>query len=342
MKFKNPFKILKNKIPSDRISVGIDIGSSAVKIVKLKISGNSSDLLDFVIEPVKPDLAELLKKITSSIDVKIVNTGFSGPATVIRYVNFPRMNLDELKQALRFEAQKHIPFNVSEVNLDVSILKNNLSENKMLVLLAAAKKDAVKQRLKLLEDVGLATSRLDIDSIALINSFNFNYPAEGSPKHKAVALLNIGASFTNLNILEESSPRLSRDLHIGGNNFSQKLADLFAKDFASAEALKLKPEQENLNKTAAGIETVLSSLAHEVRVSFDYYESQCVSSVGQIFLSGGGSLFPGLKDMLANLLGIEVEQWDPFKRIQISSAIDSKKAKEFSSQLAIAVGLALR
>jgi len=342
MKFDNPLKILKNKIPSERISVGIDMGSSQVKLVKLKIAKDSAELLDFVIEPAKADLLEFLKKITRSIDVRKVNTGFSGPATVIRYVNFPRMNANELKQALRFEAQKHIPFNVSEVNLDACILKDNLSDNKMLVLLAAVKKEAVKQRLKLLEDAGLIANFLDIDSLALINSFNFNYPLEENPKHKAVALLNLGASFTNLNILEEGMPRLSRDLHLGGDNFTKKLADLFSKDFASAEALKLKPEQEILNKITAGIETVLSNLASEVRISFDYYESQCVTSVDKIFLSGGGSLFPGLKDMLANLLGIEVENWDPLKKIQISAAVDNKKAKEFSGQLAVAVGLALR
>ena len=342
VKFMNPFKPAKNRALLEYLSSGIDMGSAQIKLVKLKIGKDSSELLEFAIEPGRLDSPEALKKITYDREVKGAGFALSGPATIIRYINFPRMNEDELRQALRFEAQKHIPFNLSEVNLDACILKKDLPDNKMLVLLAAVKKDSIKQRLKLIVDAGLTANLIDIDSLGLVNAFNFNYPPEGNPKHKAIALLNIGASFTNLNILEDGLPRLSRDLGIGGNNFTQKLSDLFGIDFASAEALKLKPDQERLAKITSGIESVLSGLASEVRISFDYYESQCVTSVSKIFLSGGGSLFPGFKDMLANLLGIEVAYWDPLERIQLSSNIDSKKAKSASGQLAVAVGLALR
>lgn len=342
VKFANPFKASKIKIPAERLSVGIDIGTSSIKLIKLKLNKDSAELLEFAAELSKLNYSEVLKRLNPRQELKNANFALSGPATIIRYINLPRMSQDELRQALRFEAQKHIPFNVGEVNLDACILKKDLPDNKMLVLLAALKKESLKQHLKLIGDAGLAATLIDIDSLALINAFNFSYPQDEGSKHKSVALLNIGASFTNLNILEDSIPRLSRDLHLGGNNFTQKLSDLFGIDFASAEALKLKPDQERLAKIAAGIESVLSSLASEARISFDYYESQCVTSVSKIFLSGGGSLFPGLGDMLANLLGIEVEYWDPLKRIQLSSNIDSQKVKAIASQLAVAVGLALR
>jgi len=338
----NLFKFTKSRVSSEHTSIGIDFGSFNVKLVKLRLSKDSAELLELGIESVGVDTLEVLNKITRSQDVKRLNSSFSGPATLIRYVNFPRMSYSELKQSLKFEAQKHIPFNVSEVNLDACILKNDLSDNKMLVLLAAVKKDSIKQRLKLIEDSGLIANLFDLDSLALINAFNFNYPADGSLKQKAIALLNVGASLSNLNILDEGLPRLSRDLHLGGNNFTQKLSDLLGVETVIAEGLKLKPEQEHLAKITAGIESVLANLASEIRTSFDYYESQCVNSVEKIFLSGGGSLFPGFKDMLANLLGIEVEHWDPLKRIQLAPNIDSQKAKSASGYLAIAVGLALR
>jgi type IV pilus assembly protein PilM len=338
----NPFKFTRGRASHEYTSTGIDFGSFNVKLVKLRLNKESAELLELAVESGRVDTLEVLKKITRSQDIKRVNTSFSGPATLIRYVNFPRMSDNELKQALKFEAQKHIPFNVSEVNLDACILNNDLPDNKMLVLLAAVKKDSVKERLKLFENSGLIANLIDLDSLALINAFNFNYPADGSLKQKAIALLNIGASLTNLNILEEGLPRLSRDLHLGGNNFTQKLSDLIGVDTVIAEGLKLKPDQEHLAKITAGVESVLANLASEIRISFDYYESQCVSSVEKIFLSGGGSLFPGFKDMLANLLGIEVEHWDPLKRIQLAANIDTQKAKSASGYLAIAVGLALR
>ncbi len=252
------------------------------------------------------------------------------------------MSPDELKKALKFEAQKYIPFSLAEVNIDAAILKDNLQDNKMLVAIAAVKKDFFTQRLKLFEGSDFKINIIDIDSLALINAFNFNYPRDNNTKPKSVALLNIGATFSNLNILEDGAPLLSRDMNIAGNNFTQKIADAFEMDFKAAEELKINPDKERMQKLIQVTEPAVSSLATEIRVSFDYYESQSASSVGKIFLSGGGSLFLGLKDALANSLGIEVEYWDTLKQISVSSAIDPVKLKSVSSQLGIALGLALR
>jgi type IV pilus assembly protein PilM len=252
------------------------------------------------------------------------------------------MKGEELKRALKFEAQKHIPFSIDEVNLDSYILKEDLSDNKMFVLLAAVKKELIEQRLKLIEQAGLKTNIIDMDSIALINAFNFNYPKEDKAGHNVMALLNIGAAMSNLNILEDGIPRLSRDISNAGNNFTQKIMDVFGLDFNLAENLKLNPDKERLDKASSAIEAALTVLATEIRISCDYYESQNVSSVSKIFVSGGSVLFTGLKEMLAELLGIEVEFWDPLKRINIQDTIDSGKVKALSSQLAVAVGLALR
>ncbi|MCX5701947.1 MAG: pilus assembly protein PilM, partial [Candidatus Omnitrophica bacterium] len=113
-------------------------------------------------------------------------------------------------------------------------------------------------------------------------------------------------------------------------------------DFKSAEQLKLKADNARLNEVLVALEQALSNLANEVRTSFDYYESQNASSVAKIFLSGGGSLVPGIKEKLANLLGIELEYWEPLEAISISDSVDFKKIKALSGQFAVAVGLALR
>jgi len=246
------------------------------------------------------------------------------------------MSEDELKQSLKFEVQKFIPFPINEVNLDSYILRENLSENKMLVLIAAVKKEFINQRLKLIQEAGLKINTVDIDSLALVNAFKFNYPqdTDDTIKNRTVAILNIGASMSNLNILENGLPVLSRDIFLAGNNLTQKVQGPLGLDSQAAK--------EKANNAAGVVESELAGLAKELRESFDYYESQSASSVIKIFLSGGGSRFPGLKDMLANLLSIEVQNWDPFRQISIADTIDPEKLKALSNQLAVAVGLALR
>ena len=340
---KDIFSKLKNGLVKDKFSVGVDIGLSQIKVVKLKLGKDQVELCGFDIAPASIDLGEVLGHILKahSGGGDLLNISVSGQQSVIRYVNFVRMNNGELKQALKFEAQKHIPFTMAEVNLDGYILKDNLPDNKMLVLIAAVKKDLVNQRLKTIESLGYRTNIIDIDSIALYNAFNFNYPFEESQEHKAIALLNIGASMSNLDILDNGIPRLSRDLHIAGNTFTQKIADIFGIDFVSAESLKINPEKEKLSRISAGIESTLANLAGEIRTSFDYYESQGASNVSKVYLSGGSAKFVGLKEMLARLLSIEVESWDPFKKIKVLEEIDAVKLRNSSGELNVAVGLAL-
>lgn len=333
---------LKKGIAKDRFTVGIDIGSKTVKLVKLRHAQDAVELCSYELISLPASLGDAFRKFADPKGVDSVIIGISGPSAIIRYVHFPRMNEAELRQALKFEAQKHIPFSVNEVNLDGYILKEDLPNNKMLVLIAAAKKEVVSQKIKLLENAGFSTNIVDMDSLALINAFNFNYAKEEDIKHKTVALLNIGASVSNLNILEGNFPRLSRDIHVAGTNFTQRICDVFSVDFDAAEKLKITPDKEKEEKIQAGVEPVIANLATELRTSFDYYESQSASSLSKIFLSGAGSNFSGLKDALANFLGIEVDYWDPLKEIKLIQELDSSGIKQQANQFCVAIGLALR
>ena len=333
----------KIKLPTgkDKFSIGLDIGTQSIKSVKLKTSGNFIELVAFDLEESQLDPTDVLKKIKHAQNADLVNISFCGSATVIRYVNFLRMSKPELRQALKFEAQKYIPFSLEEVYLDAEILKDDLPENKMLVLIAALKKEFIQQRLKSLEGAGLRANIVQIDSLALINAFNFNYPKVEIPEHKSICILNIGSTISNVNIIDHAGARLSRDIHTGGANFTKKLMDIFNIDFKAAEELKLKPDAERADKVKAAVESVLTNLALEIRTSFDYYESQNNSNVMKIFLSGGGSKISGLKEMLASSLGMEVEFWDPFKQVKINDKLDAEKLNKFSGQFNVALGLAL-
>lgn len=342
MQLPNLLKV-KEAAVKDRISLGLDIGISKVKAVKLKISKDSSEICGFDVRPHQAGLNTVIKDIRQSQNIESVNIGISGADAVVRYIPFLKMEKEEFNKALKFEAQKHIPFSVSDVNLDSHILRQDLPDNKMLVLLAAAKKTSIGERIKLVEEAGFKVNVVDIDSLALLNAFYYNYAQdEAFLKHKAVALLNIGASFSGLNILEGGIPRLSRDIRIAGGNFTQQIADALGVDLNAAENIKIAPDAERKEKIMHVVEATLSNLATEIRTSFDYYETQGASSVTKIYLSGGSCLFPGLKESLASLLGIEVDYWDSLKKISIAAGLDSSKIKALSNQLGVAVGLALR
>jgi type IV pilus assembly protein PilM len=363
---KNIFSKIKFSGPKEKLSFGLDIGTQSIKCVKLKSIANLVELLDFELYESQLDPTEILKKIKHLQGADLVNISFCGASTVIRYVNFVRMSKAELKGALKFEAQKHIPFSINDVNLDAEVLREDLPDNKMLVLVAAIKKDLIAQRIRVMENAGLRPNIVDIDSLALVNAFNFNYPkielTQDNPpnsnarvcaspnakpdtlaqNHKTICLLNIGSTITNVNILDNGLVRLSRDIHSGGANFTKKIMDVSELDFKAAEELKINPAADKQERIKATVESVLNNLASEIRTSFDYYESQNTSCVMKIYLSGGGSKISGFSEMLSTCLGLPVESWDPFKQISIPDTLDKQKLNKLSGQFNVAVGLALR
>ena len=326
--------------PKESIRAGLNIGVSSVKLVKLKVTPEAAEVCGVALSPAQ-DMESALRGLAQEQGLKRVNISVSGQQSIIRYIDFPKMTAEELKQSIKFEAQKHIPFPVSEVNLDACILKD-LRDNKMRVLVAAVKKELLSQRLKLLKDIGLDVDVVDIDSLALINAFNYSYSQEPDVRSKTIALLNIGSATSNLNILEDGLPALSRDITVGGNNFTQRIADALGIDFTAAEEVKTGAGSRKDAKVASAAEQVLAKLAQDVRTSFDFYESRSVTSVEKIYVSGGASLFPGLQEALANFLGLEVAQWDPFRKISVAPGLDTATIQSSAGQLAVAAGLALR
>lgn len=329
------------------IKIGLDLGSSSIKIVRMAYYDKGFVIQNFILKDIprsNENISSLLKDSLDELKASntAINISLSGQNVITRYVTLPVMSKDEFKKALKFEVHKYMPFSIEEVNYDGYILRQDLPDNKMLVLIAAAKKDFLSERLKLIQDLGLNVGIVDIDSLALINAFNFSYSQDETLAHKTIALLNIGAAITNVNILEAGKPCLSRDINIAGDNFTNKIADELGVDVKTAKDLKTTQEKEALNKIKPSIDTVLSQLANEVRSSFDYYESQSVTSVEKIFVSGGGSLLSGLVDNLSHLLGVEIQTWDALKNFEYADGLNIEKIKAKSAQLAVAVGLAMR
>jgi type IV pilus assembly protein PilM len=214
----------------------------------------------------------------------------------------------------------------------------------MLVLAVAIKKDYIQARIKSIEEAGLSVNLIDVDSLALTNMFmhaNEKLKFLSQENIKVVALVNIGATITNLSIIEEGLIHFSREILIGGKELTEKLSEMLNIDRQAAEELKCDPK-DRLPEITPHLELIFTSLISEIRSSFDYYESQSNLPVDRIFLSGGTSLFVGLKDYFNRLLGIPLLECDLISSLGIGANLDLGALKNEAAYLNVACGLALR
>lgn len=267
--------------------------------------------------------------------MKEVNISVEGPAVIIRHIELPKMKEDELKKAIKFEAEKYIPYGVKDVVLDCQILRE--LKNGMAVLLVAVKKDFINNRIKLVQKAGLRPWVVDVDSFALINAFSLNYPQ----KKGTIALLNVGASMTHVNILKDGTLSFTRNNALGGNEITKLISERLNIKKEEAETLKRKPadKKDELFEISS---TVFKELTNEIKSSFDYYESQYEEGVSEIYISGGVAQCEEFKNFLSQNLEINIQSWDPLKNINISSKFSKEQLKGMSYFLPVAIGLALR
>jgi type IV pilus assembly protein PilM len=290
--------------------IGLDIGTSSVKALMLTPQKQGGyELAFFAVEPIdgersKEKTVQAIKRAVGASGVKTrrVIISVAGQAVVVRQILFPKMSAEELKSAIQYEAEKHIPFNINEVYIDAEVIDEKADDNKMKVLIVAAKKELVDEYLSYVSEAGFEAEAIDSDSIAVTNAFIFNNP--GLSKEKTVALINIGASMTNICILKNEVLNFVRDIPIEAKN--------------------------------------LENLETQIRLSFDYYENQFGKGIDGIYISGGGSREQGIAERLSQAFGIGALVWDPTKNLTVSPKVNNQALKEVSSQMAVCIGLALR
>ncbi len=324
------------------VAVGLDVGSRSVKVVQLAKQKESYSLLNAAMDEFdhgadeKSRIAVIKKVIKQSrIKMKEVNISIEGPSVIIRNIEFPKMSPDELKKAIKFEAEKYIPYKVSEVVLDCEILKE--SEHNMTVLLAAAKKDFIYTKINFIRKAGLEPWIVDIDSCALINAFNLNVLQEG----KTIALVNVGDRITNVNIINDGVLIFTRNIALGGYQATMAISGELSIDEKEAELLK-HGQGEKREDVANTCQNTFKELSAEIKSSFDYYENQYEQAAEGVYISGGVAESEEFKKYLSESLGLEVQRWNPFKNINLSSRISKEELERISCFAPIAVGLALR
>ena len=354
--------------------VGLDIGSNSFKLVQLKSTSKGWQLVKYAIQEVSgeaveeldPDLKETvlsegLKKLFKARKVsnKRVATAVSGDSVIVRYVKLPFMTEEELRNVISYEAEQHIPLPIDQVVVDFHILGEaaDEKEKKLEVLLVAAKEELIDQHIRILKLAGLKPAVIDVDSFAMENAYLANY---GEEKGETVALVNIGAKTTTINVIEDGVSHLTRDFSVAGNQFTKQMQTEMNLGFSQAEELKRQqgqvavesdeilltrmPDKDDRSMAISeAVTPVLNKMLSEFRRSFDFYENSIKKRpISKVILSGGGARLKNIEKFFADKLGVPTEIADPFRHVDIPKSFDPDLIRAAAPALMVAVGLALR
>ncbi len=336
--------------------VGIDIGSSSVKLVQLSEQKGNYQLRNVGILPLPSEaivdnslmdttsIVETIKDLMKSLGSRAQEAvcSISGNSVIIRKISLPAMTPEELEDQIAWEAEQYIPFDINDVNLDFEILDTDLSASgKMTVLLVASKKEIINEYVSVFNEAGLKLVVVDVDSFAVQNIFEMNY---SPPENEVIALVNIGASIMNMNVVKGGVSLFTRDVQMGGNLYTEEIQRQFSFSSKDAEKCKITGECPDKEKLKDTISRVNDTLSLEINRSLDFYNSTAEDlKIGKIFLSGGGSKTSMLSESLSQRLGLPVELLNPLQKISFSEKeFDPEYLQEIAPLIAVAAGLAMR
>jgi type IV pilus assembly protein PilM len=342
---------------AEKTIVGLDVGSSSIKAVELRKTRGGIEVAHMGLEPIAPDLvvdsmivdsgqvSSSIAKLflATQIKSKAVATAVSGHSVIVKKISLPSMSDQELADTIQKEAAQHIPFDLADVNLDYQILSEDAGNPQMDVLLVAVKKDKILNYTNVLSMAGKTPAIVDIDALALQNCYEYNY--DPSPT-QVVALLNLGASVMNINIVKGTTPLFPRDVSVGGHQYTDSLQKELDLSFEDAEALKLGHKVKTVQDDAKNpiLLQVTEIIVLEIQKTFDFFRaSSSGEHIEKIYLAGGSARVPGLVEALRQEFSMPVELFNPFQKIVAPTDGPVAEFVEHNAgQMAVAVGLALR
>ncbi len=341
-------------------AVGLDIGSSSVKLVQLKEKRGGHQLLAFGTAPLPPEaivdgalmnsaaIVQAIQEVFAQQKVKAkeVAIGVRGHSVIIKKISLPRMTQEELDESIQWEAEQYIPFDVKDVNIDTQILTpDGDAAGQMDVLLVAAKKDMINDYTSVCAEAGLTATVVDVDAFAVQNAFEANYEPGAND---TVVIVNVGAAVSNLNVVTRGVTTFTRDITMGGNAFTEEIQKQLNISYDEAEALKVGGQGDSDAVVPQEVERVIQGVAEqlggEIQRSLDFYTSTTPDGkITRAILSGGTARIPALFKTLEARAGVPVEILNPFKNIEIDNKkFDPAVLLAAAPAAAVSVGLALR
>ena len=337
--------------------VGLDIGSSSVKIVELTPTpkglyqyqlvklGMERLVPEAIVDGAVMDSGAVINAIhrvftQNRIKPKNVATSLSGNSVIIRKISLPIMSDEELAESIHWEAEQYIPFALEDVNLDYQVMERKAGEQETMdVILVAVKKDRISDYTSIISQAGKVPVIVDVDAFALQNAFEINYPDE---LDKVLALINVGASVTNISIFQKGTSVLWRDISFGGNQYTESIQKELNLSYEQAEELKKGGEVEGIPQESLLpiLNSVSANIVKEVQKTVDFFQAV---SLDKIIVSGGSAKIRGFDQFLSEKLNTPVEMFNPFRNISYSAKeFDPEYLKEVAPIFGVAVGLALR
>jgi type IV pilus assembly protein PilM len=338
---------------------GLDIGSSSIKMVELDGKSNTLSLVSLGYENLPDDtiidgqimelnvVSDVIRNVCNNHQVNAdqVVTGVSGHSVIIKNIVLPAMSADELEESIDWHAEEHIPYDLADVSLDYQI--TGTTNDSTHVLIAACKRERIDNVRQAVQLAGKEPYVIDVDTFALQNCYEYNYQPDES---QVVTLLNIGASTMNVNIVKGTRSLFTRDITVGGSQFTDVLQRSLGLSFQQAEAVKRGVSHAVEGVEEKSIEPLMDNVteivAMEIQKTFDFYRATSEDNqtvVQKILISGGGSKLQGLAQDLSTRLELPVEVMDPFRNIKVDSRkFDPDYLSEIMPEMAVAVGLAMR
>lgn len=346
--------------------LAIDIGSHSIKVAQLEGEPGKFELKNFGLIPLEPEavtegvvrdeelVADALTRLLAA--EKITNrhavVSVSGEAVMIKKIKVSVLPEEELADAIQEEAEQYIPFDIDDVRIDYQVLEGlptfeefdldeGEEEEKQDILLVAVQNEIIDSRLGVLAAAGLKPVIVDLDVFAMVNALANSRKVQDLG---SVALVDLGHTFTHLNILMDGISTFTRDIPVGGAVCTQNLVSRFQIEPKDAAAFKYGVFPEEVEKEEV-VNIILDSfdvIVEELHKAFEFFSSTSNSQVEKIFLVGGGALIPGVDGLIADRMSVPVEVFDPFESIKIPSTFDKKSLAHMAPMSAVAIGLASR
>jgi type IV pilus assembly protein PilM len=365
-------------LSSTPVPVGLDIGTDHVRAAQLKSSGGGLALSSYgvvgmpmgaVVEGEIVDTTAVSSAIrelwrTSNVRSKDVSIGVSNQKVVVRLIDLPYMERDELDGAIQYQAQDYIPIPVEEAILDFHILGDYMTpadEHMMEVLLVAAQKDMIGAAVAAVEGAGLKLAQVDLTSFAISRSIlglGINVlPTEEEEAGEAVGIIHMSSGLTNIIVVERGVPRFTRVSAIAGNQFTQSIANVLNLTYDEAEELKRRaglPDFEQPAQPPAGdegqmiqaaqeaLEREVNKFIAEVRRSLDYYLTQAtqIRTIKKIYMTGSGAELANITTYLEKGLQAQVTLSDPLAYVQVGPNMQEAIARDRMGSAPV-IGLAM-
>lgn len=335
--------------------IGLDIGTSTIKMAELEVSRSSVQLLSFGFAPTPPNtlnggeitnpgiISQAINALAHEIKSKRkkVATGMWGTAVIVKKITVPRIEKNMIAEQIRWEAEQYLPFDINSISLAFHVINPKSSSETMDILLIAAQLELVGQYRSAIESAGLELAILDVSGFALANAFEANY----GRSRDTIGLINIGSGVTNFVVVSEGEVIFSRDVAIGGFNYTNEISKELGVTLPEAESLKLSAV--NRGAVPDEVHSILSAtndvVTDEIRNSFEFFVGgNNGMGFNRCLITGGSSFVPGLVEQISKATQVSLQRMNPFERVTASRNFTDAYLRQIAPFAAVSIGLGLR